>query len=76
MVEQEYKKGDHTISLLQTINKTEDGVKFGLSISDMHAFFEQHNLRVRVFDDNVYHLIYNHEPEVGNHNSTVQYYTA
>ena len=43
--------------ILETIGKTEENVKQGLSIDDVLPFFEKHRLQLRIFDK-FYHELF------------------
>ena len=52
--------------ILETIGKTEDNVKEGLSIDDVLPFFEKHRLQLRIFDK-FCHEIFKYDPPTRNH---------
>jgi hypothetical protein len=54
-------------SILETIGKTEENVKEGLSIEDVLPFFKTHRLHLRVYDK-FYKLVAKYDPPVRNHN--------
>jgi len=58
--------------ILETIGKTEDDVKEGLSILDMEPFFVKFRLQLRVFDK-FYKLIHKYDPPTRNHHNRAMY---
>jgi hypothetical protein len=58
--------------LLQTIGKTEEGVKQGLSIEDVLPFFVKYRLQLRVFD-NFYKMIHKYDPPTRNHHNKAMF---
>jgi hypothetical protein len=58
--------------ILDTIGKTEENVKEGLSIDDVLPFFEKHRLQLRIFDK-FYHEIFKYDPPVRNHHNKAMY---
>jgi len=59
-------------SILETIGKTEDNVKEGISIEDILPFFEKHRLQLRVFD-RFYKLFFKYDPPNRNHHNKAMY---
>ena len=57
---------------MQTLGKTEENVKEGLSIQDVVPFFEKHRLQLRVFDK-FYKLVFKHDPPNRNHHNKVMH---
>jgi hypothetical protein len=53
--------------LLETIGKTEETIKYGVSIDQISLFFTKYNLRLRVIDQ-FHNCIYTHTPEKFNNN--------
>ena len=58
--------------LLQTIGKTEEAVKQGLSIEDVLPFFVKYRLQLRVFDK-FYKLIHKYDPPTRNHHNKTMF---
>ena len=58
--------------LLQTIGKTEEAVKQGLSIEDVLPFFVKYRLQLRVFDK-FYKLIHKYDPPNRNHHNKTMF---
>ena len=58
--------------ILETIGKTEDNVKEGLSIDDVLPFFEKHRLQLRIFDK-FYNEILKYDPPTSNHHNKAMY---
>jgi len=59
-------------TILQTIGKTEETIKEGLSIEDVLPFFTKHKLTLRVYDK-FYKMVYKYEPPTPNRNNKVMY---
>ena len=55
-------------TILQTIGKTEENIKDGLSIEDVLPFFIKHKLTLKVFDK-FYKMVAKHEPPTRNHHN-------
>jgi hypothetical protein len=58
--------------ILETLGRTEDNIKEGLSISEILPFFVKYRLQLRVFDS-FYKLIYQYDPPIRNHHNKVLY---
>ena len=56
--------------ILETLGRTEDNIKEGLSISEILPFFVKYRLQLRVFDS-FYKLIYQYDPPIRNHHNKV-----
>ena len=59
-------------NILQTIRKTEENVKEGISIKDVLPFFEKHRLQLRVFNK-FNKLEFKYDPPNRNHNNKAMY---
>jgi hypothetical protein len=59
-------------SLLETIGKTEEEVKQGLSINNVMPFFVKYRLQLRVFDK-FHKLVHKYDPPNRNHHSKAMF---
>jgi hypothetical protein len=59
-------------TILQTINKTEDNIKHGISVNEILPFFETYGIQLRVYDF-MGTCIAKYDPETRNHNYKVLY---
>ena len=59
-------------TILQTIGRTEENIKEGLSIEDILPFFVKHKLTLRVFDK-FYKMVFKYEPLTPNRTNKVMY---
>ena len=59
-------------SLLETIGKTEEEVKQGLSIEDVMPFFVKYRLQLRVFDK-FYKVVHKYDPPNRNHHNKAMF---
>ena len=56
--------------ILETIGKTEENIKQGVSVLEIQPFFEKHRLSVRIINE-LGKVIYKHNPDVSNHHRKI-----
>ena len=59
-------------SILETIGKTEENIKEGISIEEIEPFFVKYRLQLRVFDQ-FYHEVFKYDPPYRNHHNKAMY---